>query len=170
MSTLTLPVQPALLAPSRPEDAGAPPVRLRSAPGARPRRPLPSGRSRRARAGGAAPHLAVQPLRAVRRPNAGPAGLRLTARGRLVLTVTAIGVLLALLALAGRASAGAAPNPATTPRVTQVTVAPGETLWQIAGRVAPSADRRDTVDRLMELNGLRGATVTSGQSLAVPTG
>jgi hypothetical protein len=48
------------------------------------------------------------------------------------------------------------------------TVLPGETLWQIAGEVAPGVDRRDTVARIVELNALSSAGVAAGQRIAVP--
>jgi LysM repeat protein len=49
-----------------------------------------------------------------------------------------------------------------------VTVAPGDSLWSIAGDVAPDADRRDTVAEIMELNALSGSSVNVGQRIAVP--
>ena len=39
-----------------------------------------------------------------------------------------------------------------------VTVHPGETLWQIARRVAPGDDTRDTVLRIRDLNALDSAS------------
>jgi LysM repeat protein len=50
-----------------------------------------------------------------------------------------------------------------------VTVAPGQTLWAIAGEVAPNADRRDTVARIQELNALSSVNLQAGQKIAVPT-
>ena len=50
-----------------------------------------------------------------------------------------------------------------------VTVAPGQTLWAIAGEVAPNADRRDTVARIQELNALHSVNLQAGQTIAVPT-
>jgi LysM repeat protein len=100
-----------------------------------------------------------------------PAPLRLTRRGRLVLTgMIAAGLLLSMLAavllldrvaLAGPESGAAIP-------VSYHVVAPGETLWQLAGEVAPDADRRETVARIRELNALDGAAVSAGQRLALP--
>jgi hypothetical protein len=59
----------------------------------------------------------------------------------------------------------------STPRSVQVSyrvVLPGETLWQIAGEVAPGVDRRDTVARIIELNALSTGGVNAGQRIAVP--
>lgn len=99
-------------------------------------------------------------------PPAGP--VRLTARGRALVVVVAALPLLALGSLLARQPGDAAPDAGPGPAVSWVTVAPGETLWQIAGRVAPGVDRRDTVDRILELNGLRAGDLRAGQRLAVP--
>jgi hypothetical protein len=45
-------------------------------------------------------------------------------------------------------------------------VAPGDTLWTIAAEIAPHADVRATVDRLVELNG--GGPIAVGQHLRLP--
>jgi len=92
---------------------------------------------------------------------------RLTRRGRVVLLL-----LLVLLAFAVtstvRTVSQAAAGPAR-PATRYVTVAPGQTLWQIARAVAPADDPRDTVDRIRSLNDLDGAAVRAGQRLVVPS-
>ena len=93
--------------------------------------------------------------------------VRLTRRGRLVV-VTLLAVVALLAVVVGSLRAVDATTQSSAPVVQHVTVAPGETLWQIAGRVAPYDDRRDTVDRIIELNGLRSAKVGAGQDLLVP--
>jgi len=99
---------------------------------------------------------------------AAPAGAtpaRLTRRGRLVIVV---GVLL-LLVLAGftvgRVSSQAAGPAKPLPTVT---VHPGETLWQIAARVAPHDDRRVLVQQIEALNHLADGRVFAGQQLRLP--
>ena len=92
--------------------------------------------------------------------------LRLTRRGRLV--TAAATLLIAVLTLVGVVSqAGAlretAPLPASAPA--QVVVAPGETLWSIAHRVAPDRDPRTVVASIQRLNDLPTADVHSGQIL-----
>jgi len=67
-------------------------------------------------------------------------------------------------------SSGAASSTAQQVPVQYVTVAPGDTLWSIAGEVAPDSDRRDTVAEIVELNALGGSTVQAGQRIAVPAG
>jgi len=111
----------------------------------------------------------------IRRPSAPRVStpVRLTARGRrlarslvvllAVLTVLAVGLIGRLPAQAGDAPAVAA--------TTTVVVQPGQTLWQIARAVDPSADVRDTIERIADLNGLSGsgaAKVFPGQKLIVP--
>jgi nucleoid-associated protein YgaU len=107
----------------------------------------------------------VSPRRtAAARPSA---PVRLTHRGRLVLALAL--ALVAGLAVLGLGLGGASAVRGTGgPVTTTVVVQPGETLWQIAQRVAPGADPRLTVDRLQRLNGLDGALVVPGQELVVP--
>jgi hypothetical protein len=121
--------------------------------------------------------MATTPLRAVRSVGrVGPVGhidpvgpvrnLQLTRRGRVVLLLAL--VLAAFLAFstarittqAGTAFSGSATR--------TVTVHTGETLWQIARRVAPQDDPRDTVDRIRDLNALDTTVVQAGQRLIVP--
>ncbi|UYM04597.1 LysM peptidoglycan-binding domain-containing protein [Solicola gregarius] len=102
--------------------------------------------------------------RPVRRPTDGT--LRLTRRGRVVILVSAL-----LIAFGGFVAFGpsviatdeSGPKPAT------ITVHPGETLWEIAGRVNPDGDVRSTVDDIAELNGVSDAgELQMGTELAVP--
>jgi nucleoid-associated protein YgaU len=106
-----------------------------------------------------------------------PAGVlppaRLTRRGRLVLGAAVVVVLVALLAAgsawaAGSARAGDDPAGSAAPVAVTWVVQPGETLWQVAEAVAPDADPRETVARIVELNDLPDASVRVGQSLLVP--
>lgn len=93
-------------------------------------------------------------------------GLRLTRRGRLV--AAAVTLLIAALTLIGVASrvgslSGSAPVPASAP--SQVVVAPGDTLWSIAERVAPQRDPRPVIAQIRKLNGLPSGDVQAGQTL-----
>ncbi|GAA4356123.1 LysM peptidoglycan-binding domain-containing protein [Angustibacter luteus] len=95
------------------------------------------------------------------------AALRLTRRGRLVITgLLASAAIVVSMFLGGVSLAGTDSAPVPT---RYVTVAPGQTLWAIAGQVAPNADRRDTVARIQELNALRSVNLQAGQRIAVPT-
>lgn len=99
-------------------------------------------------------------------PVAARGALRLTRRGRLVILAMLL-VVGAVVSLA-ITSSGAASSTAQAIPVQYVTVAPGDTLWSIAGEVAPDADRRDTVAQIIERNALPGSSVEAGQRLAVP--
>lgn len=97
--------------------------------------------------------------------------LRLTRRGRLVFTALlalplVIGVLLGTLASGGAVAGiddGAGPAVFDT-----VVVGAGDTLWGIAESIAPTADPRDVILEIMQLNGLRDPVVQPGQRLALP--
>lgn len=103
--------------------------------------------------------------------------VRVTARGRalllaLLLLVLVIGAV--LLTGTGTARAGfdrPAGSHAGSPALTsgaRVTVRPGETVWQIAQRIAPGADPRETVADLLRVNALQTADVRPGMALLLP--
>jgi LysM repeat protein len=50
-----------------------------------------------------------------------------------------------------------------------VTVASGETLWQVAEQLAPSADPRDVIAEIVRLNQLTTPDLFAGQELAIPS-
>ncbi|MGI9092311.1 MAG: LysM peptidoglycan-binding domain-containing protein [Mycobacteriales bacterium] len=95
-----------------------------------------------------------------------PGPWRLTRAGRLA---TAIVVALVMLTLGWQlAQAVVAPAPvipASAPAV--VRVRPGDTLWSIAGQLAPTRDPRAVVAALEARNGLRSAMIRPGQLLRV---
>jgi LysM repeat protein len=97
--------------------------------------------------------------------------IKLTRRGRLVLSTLSFATMLAisLVSLFGIATASAkASNEATNSTTTQIVVAPGETLWTIAARVNPEIDPRAVIDQIMDLNVINGSNVYAGQVLLVP--
>lgn len=105
------------------------------------------------------------PTARVRRP--APAPLRITRRGRLVVTL-GMTALLAAVGLVGASQAVAGQEASSVP-VEQVTVVPGDTLWSIAAAVAePGSDVRDVVAEIAELNALPTSQVFAGQHLVVP--
>lgn len=135
-----------------------PAVRPAPRPGTVPRRPL-GVRDQR-----------TVPVVRDRRP------LRLTRRGRLVVRLAGGALMGALLVLSvvlgvllGGGSAQGGEQSRPLPVVRHV-VSPGETLWQVAERVAPGEDPRDVVLRIVETNGLTGANVEAGTRLVVPIG
>jgi Tfp pilus assembly protein FimV len=103
-----------------------------------------------------------------------PAPLRLTRRGRALARLAAlvavvalgIGLMVAATGAFGSAAAGTRP---TAPATRTIVVQPGQTLWSIAAQVAPTADRRDTIARIVELNALANSSVSAGARIAVPT-
>ncbi len=95
-----------------------------------------------------------------------PTGLRLTRRGRLVVAVLALLVAGGVTFSTQNATAGSGQEAS---EVVTYTVAAGDTLWAIAGSVAePGQDRREVVDRIIEINGLAGGDLRAGQLLIVP--
>jgi hypothetical protein len=90
--------------------------------------------------------------------------VRLTRRGRVVALVVLLvlaTVLVALAAAPGEAADPAGPLPTTV-------VAPGDTLWSVAGHAAPGRDRFQIIDEIRRLNGIRDYTVHPGQRLILP--
>jgi nucleoid-associated protein YgaU len=96
--------------------------------------------------------------------------VRLTARGRVVLALCGAAALSVVLGIVHLPASHAGDRPTTLPKTATVVVQPGQTLWQIASRVAPGSDPRTTVHRIEELNGLTSASVSAGQRLYVPAG
>ena len=96
--------------------------------------------------------------------------LHLTARGRTVLTVLAATPLVIAALIAGISSGSASASLETgSTDFTYVTVAAGESLWDVAETVAPNADPRDVVADIVALNALGSADVTAGERIAIPT-
>ncbi|MBB5632142.1 hypothetical protein BKA04_000365 [Cryobacterium mesophilum] len=95
--------------------------------------------------------------------------LRITRRGRVVFAALAAGPL-AVLALVmalngGMATATSEPSTGT---FDYVTVASGQSLWQVAEELAPTADPRDVISDIVRLNQLENSVVHPGDRLAVP--
>lgn len=101
------------------------------------------------------------------RTGAGASRLRLTRRGRAVVTLCAGAIAVGGLVTAQSAVAG---GPQGAVPVQAHVVAPGDTVWQIAADLAgPGEDVRDVVATIDHLNGLDGAALQVGQRLVVPT-
>lgn len=98
----------------------------------------------------------------------GSGPLRLTVRGRLVVFALALLVTLSAMLLAVVPSVIATVAAGDPLPVTEVTVQPGDTLWEIASAANPGGDIPATVDHIAELNATSGAQVRVGQELAVP--
>jgi hypothetical protein len=98
------------------------------------------------------------------------ARLRLTARGRAVFTTLAAAPLVAIAVFLGLGGGDAvASHDGSGAPLEYVSVAPGESLWQLAEQVAPQADPREVVADILTLNQLASADVQPGQQLAIPS-
>ena len=94
--------------------------------------------------------------------------LRLTRRGRIVITtLAAIPLVVGALVLAMSGGMALAAEPATP--ASYITMQPGQSLWDVAERVAPLEDPRDVIVDIAALNCLTGDAVQPGQRLALPT-
>lgn len=113
---------------------------------------------------------AAAPIAAVTEAAAAPrTRLRITRRGRLVLTALVAGPLAlgaGLVALNGGAAVAAKDASGVT--LEHVTVSSGQSLWDLAEEIAPSSDPRDVIASLVDLNRLPTSDVSAGQQLAVP--
>ena len=91
-------------------------------------------------------------------------GSRLTRRGKVVVGAIWLVFAMAIVFMVSRPAE--VPMPAET---ATVTVTSGDTLWELAGDVAPDVDPRVTVEQIIELNGLRSAgDIHPGDLLLVP--
>lgn len=124
-----------------------------------------------------------RPARAVRRPadarsaprrSAGDerpsevwGAVRLTRRGRIVV------LLLASAAAFGAFTLLSDPAVSTSeehhPAAEQLVVEPGQTLWDIATRIAPEEDPRVVIDEIVDMNALESSgAILAGMPLYVP--
>jgi predicted Zn-dependent protease len=95
--------------------------------------------------------------------------VRLTRRGRAALLVVFLAVVLAAMTALG--SWAAASRDAGTPEpVRIVEIQPGDTLYDIAGKVAAPGQVREMVAHIEQLNSLNGPELQVGQKIAVPRG
>ncbi len=96
--------------------------------------------------------------------------LRLTQRGRVVLTTLAALPLIAGALVFAVNGGGALAGDSAQPRASfdYITVPAGESLWSIAEVVAPDTDPRDVIEAIVNLNQLGSADVQAGQRLAIP--
>lgn len=104
------------------------------------------------------------------RPGRPASHVRLTRRGRLV--VLALGLLVMAAVGIMLAAGSAATKDAGSAQVEVLTVAPGDTLWDIASHAAAATGEDDVADMvatIREMNALDSSMVYAGQELRVPT-
>ncbi|MBX3091571.1 MAG: LysM peptidoglycan-binding domain-containing protein [Cryobacterium sp.] len=95
--------------------------------------------------------------------------LRLTRRGRAVLSVLVAGFVLVLaLALSLNGGMATATSELSSGSFHYVTVEAGQSLWQLAETIAPGADPRDVISDIVHLNQLQSSVVHPGERLAIP--
>jgi hypothetical protein len=107
-----------------------------------------------------------------RQPSRTP--VRLTRRGRLVVTTAAVLLIAAISvtlagaaqALGGRSGAPAGPGAG----ITKIQVRPGQSLWSLAEAYDPNADTRQVIREILQLNSLVTDQVQPGQVLWMPRG
>jgi hypothetical protein len=101
--------------------------------------------------------------------SANPSGISLNRRGRLARTVVVLSLAIVLGSVVS-AKAGAGTEAAATKAYSfiTVTVAPGETVWSLASRVAAGGDVRSLVSEIITVNSLASVDLTAGQKLRIP--
>lgn len=95
--------------------------------------------------------------------------LRLTRRGRVVLTSLFAAPLAALvLATALNGGIATASSDVPTGSFEYVTVQSGQSLWELAESIAPAADPRDVISNIVRLNQLENSELHPGDHIAIP--
>ena len=98
-----------------------------------------------------------------------PSGARLTRRGRLARTFVVLSLAIVLgSVISAKAGAGTDSSPAVAGSFITVTVAPGDTVWSLANRLAGSGDVRSLVSEIISINSLASVDVATGQKLRIP--
>lgn len=102
--------------------------------------------------------------------NAASQQLRLTRRGKAVLSAAAAAVVLSAMGalLFGQPGSAAATSVAGEANYGYVVPTPGDSLWEIAERLDSAADPRDVVAELVRFNQLPSAELNAYEPLAVP--
>jgi LysM repeat protein len=75
-----------------------------------------------------------------------------------------------LTVIGGLGWIGQSPSPGIPAETAVIQVGAGETVWDVARRIAPQSDQRAVVERIQQLNGLMGSAILPGQRLQVPRG
>ena len=103
----------------------------------------------------------------VRIPSAEPR-LRLTKRGRVVLTsLAALPVVAGVMVLALNGG-GATATGSSGAELEEITVQAGQSLWSLAEDLAPGVDPRDVISDIQSVNRLETGTIRAGQVLMLP--
>ena len=96
--------------------------------------------------------------------------VRLNRRGRLARTLVVLSLAIVAASIAG-GQAGADTSDSTVVAADSfitVTVAPGDTVWSLASRVAPQGQAGALVSAIIEINSLGSGDVVAGQKIRIP--
>jgi LysM repeat protein len=101
--------------------------------------------------------------------------VRLNRRGRFARTLVVLSLAIVVASVAGgeagaNTASGTSGEVATSARFITVTVAPGDTLWSLATRLADGGDVRALVDEIASVNSLATAELQAGQKVRIPLG
>ena len=98
-----------------------------------------------------------------------PSGIRLNRRGRLARTFVVLSLAIVLgSVVSAKAGAGTEAAPQAAGSFITVTVAPGDTVWSLATRLAGGGDVRSLVSEIISVNSLASVDVATGQKLRIP--
>ena len=98
-----------------------------------------------------------------------PSGVHLTRRGRLARTLLVLSLAVVLASAFGlSAGAGTSDSVGAPTSFIEVTVAPGDTLWSLATRMASGSDVRAMVDEIASVNALASVDLQAGQKVRIP--
>ena len=98
-----------------------------------------------------------------------PSGVRLNRRGRLARTFVVLSLAIVLgSVVSAKAGAGTDAAPQAASSFITVTVAPGDTVWSLANRLAAGGDVRSLVSEIISVNSLASVDVETGQKLRIP--
>ena len=98
-----------------------------------------------------------------------PSGVRLNRRGRLARTCVVLSLAIVLgSVVSAKAGAGTDAAPVKAGSFITVTVAPGDTVWSLANRLAAGGDVRSLVSEIISVNSLASVDVQAGQKLRIP--
>ena len=98
-----------------------------------------------------------------------PSGIRLNRRGRLARTFVVLSLAIVLgSVVSAKAGAGTEAAPQAAGSFITVTVAPGDTVWSLATRLADGGDVRSLVSEIISVNSLASVDVATGQKLRIP--
>ena len=98
-----------------------------------------------------------------------PSGIQLNRRGRLARTFVVLSLAIVLgSVVSAKAGAGTDAAPQVAGSFITVTVAPGDTVWSLANRLAAGGDVRSLVSEIISVNSLASVDVETGQKLRIP--